>query len=428
MSPAQPPVGAPPRGSSTKPHLPARGPSRARPATVAVLTSLCSCVPPGQLRSVTPLSHGSITESHETHSPVEELETRPPAARPPYLVASTLPVRTLVGDWEAADTLLLAFDESWMDALQELFNAVEDDSELFLLAAPEQIASEPFQEWIQPLRDVNVLPIAVDTPWLRDYGPLRVRSEGTTYWLDTDYAPDRPLDDAVPERLSELFHVPWERPGLPLDGGGVISNGAGLCAMTGRSLDELGLALEDPEVSDNLLHTLGCRVLARVPALPEEATGHVDMIAQFLDPTTIAVATPGPNSTLEERQALTGALVALHRAASVIQMAPRFVSLPIVRKEDTYFSYVNGFRTRNHYLVPSYSEVPRSIEARAHFRLARALPGVKVVPIPADVMIESGGAVHCLTIGLESPSRAGSKKSRARARRRQPSQRPRSRS
>jgi len=35
------------------------------------------------------------------------------------------------------------------------------------------------------------------------------------------------------------------------------------------------------------------------------------------------------------------------------------------------------------------------------------LPGVKLLPVPADSMAQSGGAVHCITMGLSLPWNAG---------------------
>jgi hypothetical protein len=45
--------------------------------------------------------------------------------------------------------------------------------------------------------------------------------------------------------------------------------------------------------------------------------------------------------------------------------------------------------------------VSKKLEAEAHRRLARALDGIRVVDVDSDDMIESGGAVHCVTLGLK---------------------------
>ena len=50
---------------------------------------------------------------------------------------------------------------------------------------------------------IQVLDLDVDTPWIRDYGPLQLEHDsGEITWLDTRYARDRPVDDQMPEWLS----------------------------------------------------------------------------------------------------------------------------------------------------------------------------------------------------------------------------------
>jgi agmatine/peptidylarginine deiminase len=125
------------------------------------------------------------------------------------------------------------------------------------------------------------------------------------------------------------------------------------------------------------------------------------MVAQFLSPEDVAIAVPTENSPPELRAALTQAREALSQAARINGQELRFVDLPIVSHEERYYSYVNGLRTPSHYFVPSYSKVDRKLEAEAHRRLAAALAGVEVVGVDSDEMIQSGGAIHCVTLGLK---------------------------
>jgi agmatine/peptidylarginine deiminase len=79
------------------------------------------------------------------------------------------------------------------------------------------------------------------------------------------------------------------------------------------------------------------------------------------------------------------------------------VELPLVNREELYYSYVNGLRTPSHYFVPSYSAVDPAVQALVHRRLEQALQGVRVVGVDSDEMIENGGAIHCVTLGLKHP-------------------------
>ena len=311
---------------------------------------------------------------------------------------------TLRGDWDTSSALLVVYNRSWQSAIGRLLDYAHDDLPVYVLATPIDARSASFRRWFASVPFAGLVSIALDTPWIRDYGPLEVQSESGISWLDLIYAPeDRPLDDAVPGLLGEVFETPPRTEQFQLEGGGIISSGDGLCGMTEASLQELGLPTADAETWEHFLETIGCRTLARLPELPLEATGHADMLAQFLSPTQVAIAVPTPESAPEVGEALRGVRRALIQAADAHGRQLEFVELPMVNVEDRYYSYVNGLRTPSHYFVPSYSFVDRALEEEAHQRLARALQGVQVVGVDSDEMIENGGAIHCVTLGLKHP-------------------------
>jgi agmatine/peptidylarginine deiminase len=311
---------------------------------------------------------------------------------------------TLRGDWDTSSALLVVYNRSWQSAIGRLLDYAHEDLPVYVLATPIDARSASFHRWFASVPFAGLVSIALDTPWIRDYGPLEVQSERGISWLDLIYAPeDRPLDDAVPGLLSEVFETPHQSEQFQLEGGGIISSGDGLCGITETSLEELGLVTADAETWEHFLETVGCRTLARLPQLPLESTGHADMLAQFLSPTQVAIAVPTAESAPEVAEALRGVRRALVQAADAHGRQLEFVELPMANREDHYYSYVNGLRTPSHYFVPSYSFVDPALEEEAHQRLARALQGVQVVGVDSDEMIENGGAIHCVTLGLKHP-------------------------
>lgn len=309
---------------------------------------------------------------------------------------------TLRGDWDTPAALLVVYNSTWKRALGRLLSIAHADLPVYVLATPKDARSREFDRWLRRVPFAGLVSIDLDTPWIRDYGPLEVVRPWGISWLDLSYAPeDRPFDDAVPTLLGEVFETDNQREQFPLDGGGIISSGAGLCGITEASFQALGVDTSDAERVETFLETVGCRTLALLPELPSESTGHVDMVAQFLSPDKVAIAVPTPSSSDDVRIALARARRALELAAEAHGQALTFVELPIERRDDRYYSYVNGLRTPSHYFVPSYSTVNRKLEREAHRRLSRALDGVKVVGVNSDEMIESGGAIHCVTLGLK---------------------------
>jgi agmatine/peptidylarginine deiminase len=309
---------------------------------------------------------------------------------------------TLRGDWDTSSALLVVYNSSWRRPLRRLLSFAHSDLPVYVLATPEATRSSEFTRWLRGVPFAGLVSIDLDTPWIRDYGPLEVQRSRGISWLDMVYAPeDRPLDDAVPTLLGEVFETPNEPELFHLDGGGIISSGDGLCGITEASFEGLELDTGDSAQVERFLQTVGCRTLARLPALPSESTGHVDMVAQFLSPHQVAIAVPTSKSPPAVREALERAREALTQAATVHGKELEFVDLPIVSHKERYYSYVNGLRTPSHYFVPSYSNVDRKLEAQAHRRLAEALTGVTVIGVDSDEMIQSGGAIHCVTLGLK---------------------------
>ncbi|MEY4549011.1 MAG: hypothetical protein RL685_5206 [Pseudomonadota bacterium] len=312
---------------------------------------------------------------------------------------------TLRGDWDTSSALLVVYNRHWQAAIQRLLAFAHDDLPVYVLATPRDARSRAFRRWARRVPFAGLVSMALDTPWIRDYGPMELQANGEISWLDLVYAPeDRPRDNAMPALLSEVFQTPQQaEPQLNLEGGGIISNGEGLCGMTEASLLELGLSGAGEEQWASFLQTIGCRTLARLPELPSEATGHADMLAQFLSPYQVAIAVPMDDSPPDVSEALLGARLALTQAAEAHGQALEFVELPLVNREELYYSYVNGLRTPSHYFVPSYSAVDPAVQALVHRRLEQALAGVRVVGVDSDEMIENGGAIHCVTLGLKHP-------------------------
>jgi agmatine deiminase len=239
-----------------------------------------------------------------------------------------------------------------------------------------------------------------DSPWVRDYGPVQIEVGGDPVWLDFAYRGERGLDDGIPALLAEHLRIKLERYNVVLEGGALIGNGRGLCAMTEESLAETGVNPAEPEAVDWLLDRLGCRALALLPKLPGELTGHADMLAQFLAPDLVAVAEIDAAAAPAEARALELSVAALRAAAVQLGQPLEVLRLPMPFEGETFYSYVNGTPLRGYFLVPSYSQVSEEVEAEVYRRLDAALPHLELVPVPSDIMIGLGGAVHCMTLGL----------------------------
>lgn len=313
------------------------------------------------------------------------------------------------GDWEPSNTLLISYSGYWEDSLSELMRAALDEAEVYVLV-PRGERSEAYA-WVRregyDRRRVHMVRVQLDTPWVRDYGPLQVTdARGRVRWLDAGYSGARPADDRLPTNLARRVGMPVEPLDITLDGGGIISNGDGLCVITRDTLEDTGMSPEDEDAHDVILSKLGCAAMAIVPALANEATGHVDMFAQFVTSRRLLLAEVNGDRWEEDRTRLEEALRGVKQAAKRLGQELEIVRVPLpMPAYDLYRSYVNGLRLANSFLVPSYGDVDPDTESRALEILQGAMPDVRVVPIPADRMIELEGAIHCVTQALQLPKR-----------------------
>jgi len=308
--------------------------------------------------------------------------------------------RVLRGDFEPPDTLVVAYAEEWTSSLEQIIAGAAGQARVLVLAAGAQARTPAFRHMTRASH-VDVLTGAFDSPWVRDYGPLQTFEFATgPLWLDFGYAWNRPEDDRVPDVLSARLQARVENPGFELDGGGVISNGQGLCALTQTSLLDAGFPEGASDELEVFLGSLGCHASAVLPTIPGEPTGHADVVAQFLATDLVMVAWLDPNTHPELSEALDAVAVRLQTTAELADYPLQVIRIPIHASGDTFFSYVNATRLRSRLLVPRFNELPEGLERTAYSLLAAALPGVSLVPIDADVMVRLGGAVHCVTLGL----------------------------
>ena len=314
--------------------------------------------------------------------------------------------RVLRGDWEPPDTILVGFNNAWPSALRVMLEEMARTTSIWVMLEDGHSRSDArrFLRRLTPSSRaaVRLLDMRVDTSWVRDYGPFQTReADGTLVWIDTGYGSDRPLDDTVPTRLANVAGVEIEPLETGLDGGAIASNGAGLCVTTLEYMFSEGVAPDDTELLTPMLHQLGCKALAFVPALEKEPTLHVDPFVQFLARDVVAVAKFDRARDPGDWRRTEATAVALRSAANDIGQRLRIVRVPTWFEDVTYYTYINGLRLADVYLVPSFRNVPAAFEQSAHEALATALPDLPLVAVPGDDLVALEGVVHCAALGLE---------------------------
>ena len=238
----------------------------------------------------------------------------------------------------------------------------------------------------------------LDSIWIRDYGPFFVADEyDELRVVDADYVRyNRDNDDEQPAHFASWAGLPWHEWPFATEGGNFLPNGHGICLVS-ETIYSLNPQYSLNDIEHLYEQYLGCSELVILRGL-DDVTGHVDMWITWLDATTLVVGQytqsqdPSSHALIEEAvEQQLGGLVDPGSGQTI-----EIVRIPMPDNDGgwTWRNYTNGIWIDDTYLMPVYGGFESmQAEAIAVFEAH----GVDVVPIDADVVISSAGALHCIS-------------------------------
>lgn len=265
------------------------------------------------------------------------------------------------------------------------------------------------------LKNCRFESINVDDTWVRDYGPITVTApDGRLKLLDFRFNAwggkySASADDAVNGELARrgVFKAPLESVPFVLEGGAIDSDGNGHLLTTEYCLmnSSRNPDLSRDAVTARLAEYLGvCQVhwLQSGHLAGDDTDSHVDTLARFCSPDTIAYAScDDPDDVhYEPLQAMAAELAQLRTRAG---RSYRLLSLPLPapmygpegkRLPATYanFLVVNGA-----VLVPVYGCPQDDVALQT---LKTAFPEHVIEPVDCAVLVQQFGSLHCATMQL----------------------------
>ncbi len=251
--------------------------------------------------------------------------------------------------------------------------------------------------------------------WARDHGPITVMRDGQPLLLDfafNGWGRKYPfaLDNAVSAELHRqgcFGSTAMEAVPLILEGGSIESDGAGTLLTTRHCLlnpqrnpefDCIGLE----GIFAERFGTRRVLWLDHGQLAGDDTDGHIDTLARFCDPHTIAYVQC--NDSADEHYDELRQMEAELRAFRDDDGQPyRLVPLPMpAAKRDEHgkrlpATYANFLIINDAVLVPVYDD-PQ--DAVALERLAGCFPGRQLIPINCLPLIRQYGSLHCVTMQL----------------------------
>lgn len=251
--------------------------------------------------------------------------------------------------------------------------------------------------------------------WARDHGPITVLRDGKPVLLDFVFNGwggkfDAALDNTLTLQLKAqgAFRAPVESLDFVLEGGGIDVDGQGSLLTTTRCL----LApTRNPQLSKAAIEaTLKAQLgVSRVlwlhhgDLIGDDTDGHVDTIARFCNPSTIAyqACADADDAHYADLQALQDELRALRQPdGSPYTLVPLPLP-PAIYDEDGKrlpAGYPNFLILNGATLVPTYGDAATDAEVlrllRPHF------PGREVIGLDCRALINQYGSLHCATMQL----------------------------
>jgi agmatine deiminase len=263
-----------------------------------------------------------------------------------------------------------------------------------------------------PLQRVHFHHFPAYEPWCRDHGPtFLVHDHGGQHeravvdWRYNAWGNKYPpfdLDDAIPEHIANLRGLPLFSPDMVLEGGSIEVNGRGTLLTTESCLlnPNRNPQLDQTEISRCLRDYLGVEKILWLGdgIVGDDTDGHIDDLARFINPTTIAVVV---EEDIEDANypALHENLRRLRLARDQDDQLFQIVKLPMPRKVEREgqrlpASYANFYVANKLVLVPTFRD---RNDRTAIDLLQKELPDRRVIGVDSSELIWGLGSFHCIT-------------------------------
>lgn len=280
--------------------------------------------------------------------------------------------------------------------------------------------SQEKEEWVRdllrkekvPLKRIHFHHFPAYEPWCRDHGPIfvvrEVQGQKQRAIVDWGYNawggkyPPFDLDDAVPQHIAQYRQLPLFSPGIVMEGGSIEVNGAGTVLTTEACLLNPN---RNPELSREQIETYLKNYLGVTQVLwlgdgivGDDTDGHIDDLARFLNPTTIATVVEQDPAD-ENYGLLQDNLARLQTMKDPSGRAFKIVELPMPRAieydgQRLPASYANFYIANGIVLLPTYGD-PNDVVAKEI--LQREMPDHKVIGIDSTELIWGLGSFHCIS-------------------------------
>lgn len=264
------------------------------------------------------------------------------------------------------------------------------------------------------VENLSIHRVQSDDVWARDHGPITVLRAGEPVHLDFQFNGwggkfESARDNRITRHLAQqgALAAPVETLDFVLEGGAIEVDGAGTLLTTERCLlaPTRNPHLNREQIEEFLKPLLGVeRVLwlRHGDLLGDDTDGHIDTIARFCDPHTIAyqACEDEGDAHYTDLKAMAAELAAFRRAdGEPYKLVPLPLPAPIHDGDGRRLpaGYANFLIINGAVLVPVYGD---GNDGEALARLRPCFPDREVIGIDCSALIRQYGSLHCVTMQI----------------------------
>ena len=331
----------------------------------------------------------------------------------------------LPAEWSPQSAVLLAWphmDTDWADRLDAveatyiaLIDAITRFEPVVLCVADDDIeayAEARLRSNRVDMARVRFVTVPYDDTWLRDSGPVTLRTANGFTLLDFRFTGwggkfEASEDDRLVGRLAaqDVFTTrDRDEIAFALEGGAIDTDGEGTLLTTWQCLHERHPDASREELTAKLadwLHQDRVLWLDHGYLEGDDTDAHVDTLARFApgDAIVFQACDDAEDSHFAELKAMGDEIAALRtRAGQPYRLFPLPWAKPILDgKRRLAASYANFLIVNDAVLMPSYAD---PADAKAADVLRAAFPGREIVQVDCRPIIWQNGSLHCLTMQL----------------------------
>ncbi|PAF41430.1 agmatine deiminase family protein [Helicobacter sp. 11S02596-1] len=341
--------------------------------------------------------------------------------------------RRMKAEWETQRAVLMAFPHTqsdWVDYIQEarenflhIIAHIVRFEDIIVCVDPRDTEGKKILEKLQKSQNkfqIQIVEVRSNDTWARDFGPISIQDGKVLKMLDFTFngwglkfeATD---DNQINARLLKAGVFKHEMQSLPfvLEGGSIDTDGQGRILTNTQCLlsPHRNPYLSQFQIEQTLKNTLGAEEVLWLHSgylQGDDTDSHIDTLARFLNPTTIAyVKCEDKNDEhYEELEKMEAELLELKTPAG---KPYNLIALPLPDAKyannggDGAFSerlpatYANFLFINNALLVPTYGDKKdnQALEILQSQCLDR-----EVIGIDCSTLIRQHGSLHCVTMQI----------------------------